>query len=200
MDQPFSLDDRDAWSAAIEAANPAAMLVAIQSRMEPLLRGRLSAEDVWQETLLRAWRSRDGFTWQGTASFRRWLLTVAEHCLADHRDHHRAGKRDIARTRRLERDSSSDAPGVGAWVTTTPSGIAAATERAQAMAAALAGLDDEVREVVRLRLFDERTVPEIAALLQLGESAVRHRFRRGAETYRLRLKALLDSSGSDRRP
>jgi RNA polymerase sigma-70 factor (ECF subfamily) len=200
MEEPFSFDDPNAWGAAIEAASPAAVLVAIQSRMDALSRGHVTAEDIWQETLLRAWRGRTGFTWQGTSSFRRWLLTIAENCLADHRDHLRADKRDVGRTRRLERESSSDAPMVGPWVTTTPSGLAGAAERARAMAAALAELPDEVRDVVRMRLFDELTVPEIAVALGLGESAVRHRFRRGAESYRVRLKGLLESSGLDARP
>jgi len=197
MDAPISLDDPDSWSAVVEAANPAAVLVAIHSRMGPQLCQWMSAEDVWQETLLRAWSKRASFTWQGTPSFRRWLLSIAEHCIEDHRDHFRAGKRDAAKTRRLDPGSAdgSSAGGFELASSTTPSRLAAAAEQARAMQAALASLASEVRDVVSLRLFEELTIAEIAARLQLGESAVRHRFRSGAEVYRNRLRTIAQSSG-----
>jgi len=48
-----------------------------------------------------------------------------------------------------------------------------------------------VRDVVRLRLLEQLPVEEIAQRLQLGASAVRHRFRRGAELYQKYLMAEL---------
>ena len=67
------------------------------------------------------------------------------------------------------------------------------------MSQAIGGLPEDLAEVVRLRLFDERTVPEIAKLLDVGESAVKDRFRKGAMSYRKRLSSLLspESPGSD---
>jgi DNA-directed RNA polymerase specialized sigma24 family protein len=59
------------------------------------------------------------------------------------------------------------------------------------MRAALAGLPDDVREVVHLRLFEQLAVEAIAQRLGLGVSAVRHRFRKGAELYQQRLTAEL---------
>ena len=61
-------------------------------------------------------------------------------------------------------------------------------ERAEAMQAALEALDAEHREVVRLRLYEERTMEEIAVALDIGLGAAKHRFRRGAEEYRRFLK------------
>jgi hypothetical protein len=63
-----------------------------------------------------------------------------------------------------------------------------------AMVEALEALPMEVREVVRLRLFDELSLEEIAGQLALGLSAVRHRFRKGAELYRQRLRLALGRS------
>ena len=59
------------------------------------------------------------------------------------------------------------------------------------MRGALANLPDDVRDVVRLRLFEQLPVDEIAQRLNLGPAAVRHRFRKGAELYQQRLVAEL---------
>jgi RNA polymerase sigma-70 factor (ECF subfamily) len=193
MDPAPDLDDPAVWTHLIEAANPASLLIAIESRMGAELRQRLSAEDIWQETLLKAWNGRSGFTWQDTPSFRRWLLRIAENCIGDHRDYERAGKRDMRRNGSLPVQSGSSSDGGSAgpsfepWGSTTPSRIASQKERAEKMRAALEGLPEDVREVVRLRLFEDLMLEEIAEKLGLGISAVRHRFRKGSELYRRRL-------------
>ncbi len=66
-------------------------------------------------------------------------------------------------------------------------------ERADAMREALDALPPELSDVVRLRLFDQLSLEEIAQRLDLGVSAVCHRFRKGADIYRKRLKAVLTS-------
>jgi RNA polymerase sigma factor (sigma-70 family) len=64
------------------------------------------------------------------------------------------------------------------------------------MDSALDALPDDLREVVRLRLFEELTLEEIAARLNLGVSGVRHRFRRGGTLYQ---QALVEALGGSRR-
>jgi DNA-directed RNA polymerase specialized sigma24 family protein len=82
---------------------------------------------------------------------------------------------------------------------TTPSRIAMYREQAAAMAAALASLPEDLGEVVRLRLIDQRSMGEIAASLGIGVEAVRHRLRRGAAAYHRRLhQALVSRSGACR--
>jgi RNA polymerase sigma-70 factor (ECF subfamily) len=193
MDPAPDLDDPAVWTHLIEAANPASLLIAIGSRMGAELRQRVSEEDIWQETLLKAWNGRRGFTWQDTPSFGRWLLRIAENSIGDQRDYERAGKRDMRRSDALpaRTESSSDAGSTGPsfepWGSTTPSRIVSEKERAEKMRAALEGLPEEVREVVHLRLFEDLMLEEIAERLGLGISAVRHRFRKGSELYRRRL-------------
>ncbi|MCU0865908.1 MAG: sigma-70 family RNA polymerase sigma factor [Planctomycetes bacterium] len=197
MSEASPLCDPDAWSHAVESANPDAMLVAIRMRLGAVMRQRISEEDVLQETLLRAWAHRHSVQWEGPAAFRRWLLTIAERTVEDHRDYLNAQKRDVRRTQSIAVGDSST-PDVEPWSSTTPSRLAARRERAQALAEALESLPDDLRDVVRLRLFEELSMPEIATRLGLGESALRHRFRKGAELYAMRLKAHDSSTGGSK--
>jgi RNA polymerase sigma factor (sigma-70 family) len=206
MSNPLSSDDPEVWASLIEAAHPASIMVAIAGRLGAELRVRLAPEDIFQETLLKAWRARKNAEWEGTPSFRRWLLRIAQHCIEDHRDRVRSQKRDGDERplgRHASRGNGNGGPGDGGvepWGSTTPSRLAQQRELMLAMEAALDTLADDVREVVRLRLFEDALVEEIAARLGLGVSAVRHRFRRGAEQYRQRLRATLGASSIDLEP
>lgn len=193
-------DPRD-WDRLIESVGPASLIVAIGERMGAVLRARLEPCDVWQEVLLLAWRDRGAFEWRGTASFRSWLLTIADHRIRDLLQYETAEKRGAAaptlridaQARRDSGSSSSDGVFAGPIASTTPSRVASLREEANAMRVALSGLDDEVRDVLRLRLFEERQIDEIARELGIGESAVRHRFRKGLEEYGRRLRAQIAS-------
>lgn len=183
------------WDRLIESIGPASLIVVIGSRMGPFLRARIDPEDVWQDVLLLAWRERTSFEWRGNSSFRSWLLTIADHRIRDLVQFETAEKRSAATTLRLEPipqrggySHSTDAVFAGPIATTTPSRAASLREEANAMRVALEGLDDELREVVRLRLFEELPIETIAARLAIGESAVRHRFRKGLEGYARRLR------------
>jgi len=199
---PLSSDDPEVWASLVAAAHPASIMVAIAGRLGAELRARIAPEDIFQETLLKAWRARKSAQWQGTPSFRRWLLRIAQHCIEDHRDSLRSLKRDGEALplrdydgRGVNRGAHTDGC-VEPWGSTTPSRLAQQHELMLAMEAALQTLPDDVREVVRLRLFEDALVEEIAARLGLGVSAVRHRFRRGAELYRQRLRVSLDASSA----
>ena len=50
------------------------MAITNHERVGKALLARLAPEDVWQETLLHAWRDRAQCTWQGLPAFRRWLI------------------------------------------------------------------------------------------------------------------------------
>jgi RNA polymerase sigma-70 factor (ECF subfamily) len=201
LSNPLASDDPNVWNSLVEAAHPASILVVIGYRMGSALRQCVSSDDIFQEALLNAWEARREFTWQGTPSFRRWLLRIAERCIEDQRDHVRAQKRDFARTTALaaadgcESGFGRNGGAAEPWTSTTPSRIVAERERAEVMERALQSLPDEVRDVVRLRLFEDSPIAEIATSLGLGESAVRHRFRKGAELYRQLLRGGADDPG-----
>ena len=76
MQDPSRFDSAEEWSRRIEAVGPASMLVVIGWRMSDALKKRMAPEDIWQETLLHAWRDRARFEWRGIKSFRVWLLKI----------------------------------------------------------------------------------------------------------------------------
>ena len=185
----------EGWGRLVDNLGPATMLVCIENRMGTELRQRLTAEDIWQETLLHVWRDRATVPWQGYPAFRRFVLAVAENRIRNAADHEGASKRrGNARDMPLADANASEwsrSDGPPAVASTTPSRIAALREEAESMRQALASLPEDLREVLRLRLFEEMPVQEVAARLGLGESAVKHRFRRAAGLYQARLRARL---------
>ncbi len=189
---PLRSESVATWDRVIDAIGPASILVVIDSRMGSLLRGQLSADDIFQEALLRAWRDRGHFEWRGLKSFRSWFLTLVDHSLRDAADYHGAAKRGGGRPAvpfsALQRHDRSSASGfAGPVATTTPSRVAMYTEQAAAMHAALGDLPEDVRDVVRRRLFEQRSMQQIADEIGIGLSAVRHRFRKGAALYQQHL-------------
>jgi RNA polymerase sigma-70 factor (ECF subfamily) len=178
------------------------MVVAIEARMSAQLRARCSPEDIWQETLLHAWRDRASCEWQGVRAFRRWLLQIAEHRVQNLADREHALKRGGAPLP-LERVSPAGASEEGApstfagpVATTTPSRAASDAEQARRMRRALDALPEELRVVVQLRLFDELTFEEAATRIGITVSGVRHRFRRGFELYHRALAELRGTAGA----
>jgi RNA polymerase sigma factor (sigma-70 family) len=191
---PLASGDPLAWEGLIESVNPPAMLVRIEGRMGALLRQRMSAEDLWQETLLHAWRDRGRHEWRGLLPFRNWLLEVAENRIRDAADREGAQKRgggEAGEPLAAGSRGSGLGPGERIFASTTPSRHAQHCEQAELLRAALAALPELSREVVRRRLFEEQGLDEIAAALGISHAAVKHRLRKGVALYRERLAALL---------
>lgn len=201
---PLCSNSPSAWDSLIEAVGPASLLVVIESRLSPALRRQTTPEDVFQEALLHAWRDRARCEWRGIRSFRSWLLSIIDNRIREAADRlgaeKRGGGREPVVASALSGDTSGGSTADGLWpaISTTPSRVAIFREQAAAMQAALSELPEESREVVRLRLFEQLQIEEVAARLSLGESAVRHRFRKGAELYHCRLKAALATRAATR--
>lgn len=182
--------DSHKWERALASVNPAMLLLSIERRIGPALAAKVAAEDVLQETLLAAWESRATFEGENPRAFRGWLMQIAEHRICALADHHAAQKRGggVAPLPFTESRAAGAAPH-----SATPSRVAWYREKASALRAALESLPDELREIVRLRMVEQMTAEEVAAQLGVGESMVRHRFRRGAELLRMRIAGQLGS-------
>jgi RNA polymerase sigma factor (sigma-70 family) len=182
-----------AWDALIESVGPASLLVVIESRMSTRLLRRITPEDIWQDSLMHAWRDRRQFVGHGPKSFRSWLLTIIDHRIQDAVVRESALKRGgpgapgeiPLSTLAFKDDSQPPVP----LSSTTPSRVAIYKEQAEAMRAALEGLPPDLRVVVQQRLFEQRTLEETAGNLGITLAAVRYRFARGLEAYREALRA-----------
>ncbi len=152
-----------------------------------LLRDRYLAEDITQETFLRAYTSLDDYR---GGSFRAWLLRIA---------HNRA--LDVLRAMQRRPATSLDLTGVDhavRWsvepVPASPVEHAARDELRRRLEAALAMLPDDQRVTVVLSDVEGFSYEEIAAITGVSLGTVKSRLSRG----RARLRALLAADESSR--
>ncbi len=129
------------------------------------------AQDVVQETLLRAWRHPDVLT-RPDGAVRAWLFTVARHLVVD-------DARSAAHRRETPTDALPDAP--------TADGTQAALDR-WLVTDALAGLSDNHRAVVVGAYYGGRTVAELAAEHGVPPGTVKSRLHYGLRALRLALQ------------
>ncbi|MCW2813288.1 MAG: polymerase, sigma-24 subunit, subfamily [Nocardioides sp.] len=132
------------------------------------------AQDVVQETFLRAWRARDRYD-AGRASLRTWLFEIARNVVVD-TQRSRAARpwlRGLADHETL----AAAAPGVG-------SGWDAAMRRIL-LEEALRRIGDDHRQALEQTYLADRSYPEVAAELGIPESTLRSRVFYGLKALRV---------------
>jgi RNA polymerase sigma-70 factor (ECF subfamily) len=140
------------------------------------------AEDVVQETLLRAWRKQpaglvaDAENTSGYSA-RAWLFTVARHLIIDEQ-----------RSARHRRETGSAAM-EGAAEPAGPDEVDAALDRLL-IGSALAQLSDDHRAVISRSYYQGWTTGQIAADLQIPEGTVKSRLHYAVRALRLNLQEL----------
>jgi RNA polymerase sigma-70 factor (ECF subfamily) len=132
---------------------------------------RQLAEDIVQETLLRAWR-RPKVLDQSESSARAWLFTVARNLVID--NYRSARARNELGTAELPERAVDD-------------GVDAALDR-WLVADALAGLSDEHRAVVVLSYYRGQSIAQIADALELPQGTVKSRLHYALRALRLALQ------------
>jgi RNA polymerase sigma-70 factor (ECF subfamily) len=140
-----------------------------------MVRTREEAEDVLQQTFLSAWQGVARF--RGESSVRTWLLTITRNAA-------------LTRRVRVAREPIDATPlddlGIRAgWGGPNPEQLAMAAEQRERLAAALAGLAPEEREILTLRDLEGLLGDDVAAMLGLTMAAMKSRLHRA----RLRLAA-----------
>jgi RNA polymerase sigma factor (sigma-70 family) len=195
-DQPHR--DPSKFDECVEAIGPDSCLVVIENWMGAAVRSWCSPEDLWQETLVQAWRDRERHTWTGPRAWRTWVLSIAKNRVMDAARTAGAAKRGgdaravaMADLRGPDGGSVTDLFPAGS---VTPSRIASHRERAEILKRALEGLDPKYREIVRLHLFEERPMEEVAAELGLENAKAWYRFRKGVEKFTDAVDALRSST------
>lgn len=147
-----------------------------------LSRSHTVAEEVVQETLLRAWRSLDSL--KDDSTVKSWLLTIAR------REHARLYERKRHPTVNIDELAAAEA-----------SCLAAATDRdpdeVQDVRKAIFELEEEHREPLVLQVLMGYSTQEIAEHMHLNEGAVSTRLFRARNRLRARLGLGPDESRED---
>jgi RNA polymerase sigma-70 factor (ECF subfamily) len=203
MNQPPSTDEpRPGAPTVAEAAELLAphrerLRRTVLLRLDRRVLARLDVSDVVQEVMLEAVRRlRAGGRTEMPMDL--WLAWLArEKVLALHRQHLRADCRAVGHEAApLPVDSS--ACFVQALVSRgpSPSQTVAAAEAAERLRVALGKLDDDERDVVLWRHFEQLSNRKIARLLGISEAAAGKRYIRALE----RLRGLLEGAGVSGQP
>jgi RNA polymerase sigma-70 factor, ECF subfamily len=171
----------------------------VQLRISPLLRGRIDASDVIQESFLEAWRRLDQYLQNPSMPFFIWLrfLTRQQLC-AIHNRHAGVKARDPRREVTLYEGALPEASSAALAFQLlgqqpSPSEAAARAELRIRLQEGLDALEPEEREILALRHFEQLTNSEAARELKISEAAAAKRYFRALR----RLKGLLLSLGFD---
>lgn len=158
--------DGEAVEALVGRLGPR-LLGLVRLRLGRSLRRRVESRDVVQEVLLKAWTGLDRFEGDGSSTLMGWLGRIAENEIRDlaafHGRHRRDAKQEVALPEReaLGKDLRDRARSVTSRLVWS--------ERAERLEQAFEELEEEPREVVVLRRFEELSYPEIGE--RLGKSA-----------------------------
>ncbi|MEY9953781.1 sigma-70 family RNA polymerase sigma factor [Leifsonia sp. EB34] len=134
---------------------------------------RAMADDVVQETLLRAWR-KPAVLDQSQQSARAWLFTVARNIVID-------DKRSAHSQHEFGTDTLPERP-------SSPNDGADAVLDAWLVSDALAELSDEHRAVIVHAYYGGRSIAEISRELEIPEGTVKSRLHYGLRAMRLALQ------------
>lgn len=167
----------------------------VRFRLHPRLQGRIDAEDVVQDTWLRAESRIGSFLGEASQSPFIWFRMIVSQALVDlHRRHLGADKRDARRECSIDGRWSSESTATSltyhlAGRLPSPSSAAAKAESVALLDKALAELSDLDREVLVLRHFEELTNVEAALVLGITQQAASMRYVRALDRLRNVLEA-----------
>jgi RNA polymerase sigma-70 factor (ECF subfamily) len=156
----------------------------IALRLDPALTARLDASDVVQDVMVEANRRLDDYLRSGTMPFHLWLRHIAkDHVIDAHRKHRKAQRRSIDREqslvpRGLSDHSSIEMMGQILDQELTPATAAIRQEMEQRLASAIGQLEEDDREIILMRLYEQLSNQEIAAVYGLTEPAAAMRYLR----------------------
>lgn len=163
-------------------------------RLHPQLQGRIDADDVLQDAWLRAVDRMDTFLRDASASCFLWFRTIVSQTLVDlHRFHMLAQKRSAAREFSIDKGWSAESTSSSLAFhlqqpAKSPSSTVSRAEQARKLDSALRSMNENDREVLALRHFEELNNGETARVLNMTEQAASARYIRALA----RLKQVLE--------
>lgn len=166
----------------------------VRMRLDRALGGRVDASDVIQDVLLEASRRLPEFIREGRMPFHLWLRQLAKDRIVDmHRRHRSAQRRSVDRERRLSaaehaERSSLDLAAALRDPELTPAAASIRRELEVRFLTALDDLNEEERDIVLMRHYEQLGNSEVAAALGISPAAAGMRHLRALR----RLRSLLD--------
>lgn len=153
----------------------------IQGAVYRLIGNHEEARDLSQEAFLKAYRALG--TFKKEARFSSWLYQIAINATRDRLRRRRRGAADLSLDELVGEAETALRDG-------RPSAleIMESHDLSRAVAAAMAALPEEQREVVILKEYEGLTFPEIAVALDVPLSTVKTRLYRGLAQLRARLE------------
>ncbi|HZR23678.1 MAG TPA: RNA polymerase sigma factor [Vicinamibacterales bacterium] len=169
--------DEDAFRALVEQHSRSVFRLAFR-----MTGNEQDAEDVVQESLLRAYKQLDRF--ESRANFGTWLYRITANCSVDLM-RSRQARHDQSRGESL--DAAEQMP---AGDLPNPHRLAESAEIQDRVQDALGELSPLERAAFTLRHYEGRSIDEISATLNLGTSAAKHSVFRAVKKLRAALAPL----------
>jgi RNA polymerase sigma-70 factor (ECF subfamily) len=160
--------DRDALSRAFEK-HQRRLAVLVHFKLSERSRTFSEVEDVVQETMLRAFRDIERFSYQSPGSFLRWLSSIADHVIVDR-------VRYQGRERRAGQEvpfrSASNPLGPDPADSKTPSRLFAQQEAMERLLGRLSALPEDYRQAILLAKIEGLSTGGMADRLGKSREAV----------------------------
>ena len=171
--------DDDAFRELVERHSRAVFRVAYR------VTGRVEdAEDVVQETFLKAYRQLDRF--EARANFRTWLHRIATNCAVDLL--RARPKREVAE----EPETLERAPGTPVGEMPPPERSLLGVQITERLTSAMTLLTEMERATFTLRHFEGLSIEEIAGMLGLKTGATKHSIFRAVRKVRRELRPFIE--------
>ena len=142
------------------------------------------AEDILQETFIRAYRFLNKFDFQNGVSFSPWLYRIGINCSIDYLRRHRKDKEKSPEFGSLENVSSDDAD-------SNPENIRHRKEIREKIDLVLNKLSGRQRMIFILRHYQQLSTKEIADYMNASEGSVKTQLFRAISTVKESLRGLI---------
>jgi RNA polymerase sigma-70 factor (ECF subfamily) len=168
-------------------------------RLDPALAGRVDASDVVQEVMLEVSQRLADYLRNPAMPFHLWVRHIAkDHMIDAHRRHRQAQRRSLDREQPLvpaglADQSSLELAGQFLDREMTPASAAVRRELQKRMEQAVAGLEEDDREIILMRHYEQLSNQEVATALGLSEAAASMRHLRAVRKLRAALLGESDS-------
>jgi len=172
--------DQEALSRAFEMYRRR-LAVLVHFKLSPRARRFSEVEDVVQETMLRAFRDLDRFSYESPGSFLRWLSAIADHVIIDRVRYQGRARRDGTE---VPLRSASNPLGPEPADCLTPSRLFAQQEAVERLIGQLSALPDDYRQIILMAKIEDLTTAEIACRLGKSREAVALLLHRAVKRFR----------------